>query len=445
MNIYAPPPPKPRDNGLEHIAAITQNARASWLGLLALLVFVGVTLLGHHDRDFFAYGAETQLPLVGVAVPTEAFFWTAPILTAALYCYLHLYLLNLWEALAKAPARIGGERLSDRVPPSLITTAALIYRNWRRGDGCHGTRPLSIATVCISFLLVWGFGWIILSALWIRSMPLHDQWMTLLIGFCFYLSLEFGRINLTVAVSQLWDANAKLVTRFTPMRTALSLCLMGVIGVSSWAKTEGAPFGSRFLSRANLVEAELTEKPDDWRAHSEWMADYLAVYCARNGIPLGPDTCLDDDKEFQSDARIRRRARIDSLDKLSLEGRDLRNAYLTGADLRRAQMKGAAFGGAQMEGAYLSWAQMEGADLSWAQMEWADLSGAQMNGADLTKADMDWAKLIETQMRGAILVAAQMNRASLNGAQFNGANLASVQMKGASLDKVQMEDADLNG
>ncbi len=41
---------------LDHIAEVSKNARATWFGLLGLLVFVGVTLLGHKDADFFAYG-----------------------------------------------------------------------------------------------------------------------------------------------------------------------------------------------------------------------------------------------------------------------------------------------------------------------------------------------------------------------------------------------------
>ena len=32
---------------LDHIAQVSQTARATWFGLLGLLVFVGVTLLGH--------------------------------------------------------------------------------------------------------------------------------------------------------------------------------------------------------------------------------------------------------------------------------------------------------------------------------------------------------------------------------------------------------------
>ena len=97
-------PPADHSQTLAHIAELSKNARATWFGLIGLLVFVGVTLLGHQDADFFAYGAETQLPLVNVTIPVTYFFVFAPVLVAALYIYLHLYLMNLWDALAMAPS-----------------------------------------------------------------------------------------------------------------------------------------------------------------------------------------------------------------------------------------------------------------------------------------------------------------------------------------------------
>lgn len=89
----------PPELALERIEAISQNARATWFALLGLLTFVMVTLLGVDDVDFFGYGRETQLPLVGVSVPTSLFFYAAPFLTAAVYAYFHFYLMKLWDAL----------------------------------------------------------------------------------------------------------------------------------------------------------------------------------------------------------------------------------------------------------------------------------------------------------------------------------------------------------
>ncbi|MEL6480424.1 MAG: hypothetical protein AAFQ75_03150, partial [Pseudomonadota bacterium] len=94
-------PPDDIEARLAHIRELSQNARTTWFGLLALLAFVTVTLMAHNDAKFFAAGVETELPLVGISVPTTAFFIAAPLLLAAVYAYLHLYLMALWDALAE--------------------------------------------------------------------------------------------------------------------------------------------------------------------------------------------------------------------------------------------------------------------------------------------------------------------------------------------------------
>ncbi len=145
------PEPAPEPNPqiiLDHIAEVSKNARATWFGLLGLLAFVGVTLLAHKDAEFFAFGAETQLPLIGIKVPVKAFFYVAPVLVAAIYAYLHLYLMTLWDSLADAPAKIDGQPLSDRVFPWLISYAALWDRNRRRRDGSAAPDPY--ACVCVN-------------------------------------------------------------------------------------------------------------------------------------------------------------------------------------------------------------------------------------------------------------------------------------------------------
>jgi hypothetical protein len=100
------PPDDPRaaDRPSNQISAI---ARTSWLALLGYLAFIGVTLLGVEDADFFVPARQTDLPLVNVAIPTFSFFLFAPILGAALYAYLHIHLLKLWDAIAAAPSEIG--------------------------------------------------------------------------------------------------------------------------------------------------------------------------------------------------------------------------------------------------------------------------------------------------------------------------------------------------
>ena len=65
---------------VERVAVLTRTARGTWLGLLSYLAFVGVMLMGVQDADFFLTERETALPLIGVSVPTNLFFYFAPTL-----------------------------------------------------------------------------------------------------------------------------------------------------------------------------------------------------------------------------------------------------------------------------------------------------------------------------------------------------------------------------
>ena len=67
------------------INELSLHLRSIWIGLLLALVFVGITLMGHRDADFFAFGAATTLPVVSVDVNPAAFFLAAPVLITAIY------------------------------------------------------------------------------------------------------------------------------------------------------------------------------------------------------------------------------------------------------------------------------------------------------------------------------------------------------------------------
>ena len=114
-------PPSPADPAaIERINELSRLARTNWFTLLAYLAFVGVSLLAVEDADFFVPSRQTDLPLIGVSIPTARFFLAAPLLGAALYVYLHIHLTKLWEALAAARRAHGGDALAHRVYPWLV-------------------------------------------------------------------------------------------------------------------------------------------------------------------------------------------------------------------------------------------------------------------------------------------------------------------------------------
>ena len=428
----------PEQEALDRIAIVSQQAKTAWFGLLAALVFVTVTLMGHRDADFFAFGAATTLPVIGVDVPPEAFFVAAPVLITALYVYLHLYLLNLWEALAEAPPVIRGKPLAKRAYPTMITTWALGYRQRRRRDGCAERRAMGWLNSWASLILVWLFAWFVMAGLWWRSMPVHDPWLTYPLGGLLFVLIAVGVRSYANAGRRLADRGERRGWWHIPLRALWRLPLLllvvfvsyvridgeelpsekvvadwvqGVSGVEphAWLTSDELDLGSDkfapFLARADLAEQDLTVRPEGFRDHAEWMEDFEHQFREREGIALGADMSADDRRRFEAEAKTRRRARLDSLQKRSLRGRDLRrarvaDAFLTAADLRGARMAREA----RMEGADLSRARMEGANLSWARMEGADLRGARMEGADLRGARMEGADLREARMEGADLM-----------------------------------------
>jgi hypothetical protein len=123
---------------IERINEISAIARTSWLALLGYLAFIGISLLAVEDVDFFVETRRTDLPLVGVAIPTHAFFLFAPILAAALYVYLQVHLLKLWDAMADAPATIDGRPLGEHLHPWIANDYALSLKR----NGALRPRPL---------------------------------------------------------------------------------------------------------------------------------------------------------------------------------------------------------------------------------------------------------------------------------------------------------------
>ena len=235
IDLPIPEKPEPEDaTQLARIDQISVVARTTWFGLLAYLAFVGVTLLGVEDADFFVPSRQTQLPLVNVAIPTSSFFWVAPILGAALYAYLHLQLLKLWEALAKPPPTVDGKPLSEHVYPWLISDFALSQRT----DGAIPDRPLRLLSGWTTWLLVWWSAPLILGGFWWRSMPAHHEGMTLWIALCMMLTLYIGFTSRRKARIELrWlEGNTPWQGWFRrPMFAALCLFVIAL----SWVRTEG--------------------------------------------------------------------------------------------------------------------------------------------------------------------------------------------------------------
>ncbi|MEM9009583.1 MAG: pentapeptide repeat-containing protein [Pseudomonadota bacterium] len=453
------------DKIIEHIAEVSRNARTTWFALLGFLAFVGITLLGVEDADFFAYGRQTALPLVGVEIPTRSFFFVAPALLAILHVYLQIYLLKLWDALATAPPKMpDGTHLSARIYPWLISDMALALRR----DEAAPPRPMQGLTKWAMLLLVWIAAPAVLGVAWWRSMPAHNEWLTLWIAAWLALATVVsasGYFDLRRQMQAAPRTPGNMQIRWPLSMRLTTVAVTLVLATTSWLRTEGglehyvsdvhegfttegleARLGIQLLAPIDLIGVQLVPRPADWKDHQAAKEDFRDNWCPRD---RGGCT-LSDETEAQLERRwaASRDATLNTLPALDLRGADLRGASMSSAflpvvDLRGARMEGAVLRRAQMEGAILQGAQIAGADLGGVRMEEADLRGSQMEGAVLTSARMEGADLTRAQMEGTVLIKAQMEGAILRSAQMEGADLREAQMEGADLTLARMEGADL--
>jgi len=195
------------DAKLSHISKMSENARTTWFAVLGLLAFVGVTLMAHADSDFFAQGVETDLPLIGISVPTIAFFVAAPVLVAAVYIYFHVYLIALGDALAEADDTVEGVPLAERIYPWLLSRAALYWRQYQRCDRCARPQAMRWTTILISVTMAWAFGVVALLVFWWKSWALHDPGLSLWIGAFLLFSGWIGLHSFLVACRLMADRN----------------------------------------------------------------------------------------------------------------------------------------------------------------------------------------------------------------------------------------------
>lgn len=447
---------------LDHVSELSKNARTSWFALIALSVFIGVTLLNHVDADFFAYNAETKLPIVNVDIPVRSFFVFAPLLVAALYIYLHLYLMTLWDALADLEQSKGEQALADRIYPWLISHAALWYRNYVRKDGSAAPRALGWMVVAISLLLGCAFGPLILFLLWYRSLPAHEEWLTLWIAACLLATITVGYTGVRVASERMRNVPRDKVASRRKAPRVFAGVLTAVLATISWETTEGGLLGRSVhlqdgstewrpiiaLFPANLRESVLIEKPEDWQSFDRWINTFDKAFRVDHGLASKEDLTQSQLRSYWETAKIEWASQLESIDRLNLRQRDLRNA-----DMFRAVLPGADLRGARLNGANLNHAELQGADFSCfvpsrgdeicTQLGLADLTQAKLQGADFSRSDMRNVNLTVAQMQGANLNAAQINGAMMIHAKMQGTDLNSSHLQGAVLYIAQLQASDL--
>ncbi len=490
--------PSDTQTQIARINELSKTARATWLSLLGYLAFVGVTLLAVEDVDFFDPSRQTQLPLINVAIPTASFFAFAPILGAALYIYLHLYLLKLWEVLSDIPAKVGEDPISDQLTPWLINDLVLGMRN----NGALRERPMRRLSKCVTVALVFVAGPLVLAGFWWWSFPAHNQWLTLFIGLLMFLAWRSGYVSWQYLQERL---GRRKKDRFTGIwgrvvwlyKNGLVALTAMFVFTTSWITTEGGVSGYfvpgtfaedsianlRPIVHANLSGQELTERPSEWRNFETAERRFRSEWCSRQGLEsaicgqvysktktppahIWPkriawcgesykgEICKEHfaglDDQFQVEWREERDSLLAELRKLNLIAADLRDAnlesaFLPRADLRFARLEGAFLLNAQLEGTNLFAAGLERTDLTNARLESANLSFAQLDGTKFSGARMEEADLGGTQSVEAIFLGAHLKGVAFGSARLQEAEFIYAYLEGAFFKGAQLEGADFFG
>jgi uncharacterized protein YjbI with pentapeptide repeats len=486
---------------LERINELSATARTSWLALLAFLAYIGITLLAVEDADFFVPSRRTDLPLVGISIPTFSFFLFAPPLAAALYIYLHIHLLRLWDAIADAPPRMDGEPLGEHLHPWIAKDYALGLK----GGGALRPRPLRALGNLASLLLVWAAGPAVLFLFWWRSATAHDDLLTLAIAVSFFLALRAGLISLWHFRARLkrpgwgdtWDGRRWKV----PL-----LWLAGVLlAVTSWLRTEAgldhyvngaidfweAASGRELFDPGeypNGDEKDAQPVQEEWVASLPWIVTPDMFTFGEEDWPFS--NWLHDDDPLTKNAWI------------PLAGIDLAGATLVPLppDWRTPETARTAF--------RETWCRRQGMDMAvcdhfpvadrplpfyalqererWCgthppfqgldcaavftwldqrfRAEWEeertstianlpklDLSGRDLRrafgagvtlvGANASGARLEGADLVDARLESADLSGAQLARAALWGARLDGADLTRANLEGAVLEGAHLEEA----
>lgn len=404
---------------IDRIDVLTRTARTTWFGLLSFLAFVSVALVGIEDADFFLADRETQLPLVGVAVPTLLFVALTPLLGSLLYAYFHMHLLKLWEALASAPAQVNGKPLSESITPWLVSDLALALRR----DGALRHRPLRWPSHVVNMALAfWGTP-LVLGAFWVWSFAPHNDGLTLVAcGLPLIFSIYVGAVSwwrlrdLTRDKTRRFDS--KLMARVLFVVVTLSVTTFGwlrvegtferyaaAIGIEGADIDEtwmGETFYPNLLYSAQLQNVNFSRTPEDWVSRDLFRENFRIDWCKRAGVPAGAcGSAPKQSRVVKADEPESWTAKEDALSLARLQ--HCRTLYDRDAKPKQCQL---VFDGIEKQ-----------FEENWLRQR--ELAEAALFSFDFNNADL--------------------RRANLTGAQLQGANLFRAQLQGTNLDEAKFD------
>ncbi len=433
---------------LRRLDDASKAARKLFVILLLSCAYLWLAVAQTTDARLLTNSPSSPLPIIATAVPIVWVYTVAPVLLLAIYIYFHLHLQRLWEGFAALPAFFPDGRSLDRCAyPWLLN--GLISRQMYR---LRGARPaLARLQSFLAIVLAWWLTPVTIVWFWFRYLSRQDWtvtvWHIVVCVLAICVAVLFQRLEVVTLrgegsrrlLSKKILSDGRLYVRsaiVAATASSLTLISFGVVeGIGApgkdsiwWLLLQGGtrPVSEswqtilrrlipqalervRYYPFADLVDAEVSTKPENWRGDSR--EDDLRVKGARlNGARL----------------RYVRAARA------FMVNADLRGADLTGADLESAYLYSAKMGNATLRGAWLRGARLQN----------ASLFGAEADGLTLATAELQGAWLQNATFRGANFMLAQMNQANLSesnlsGARFMAASLIGTSFKGANLSEAR--------
>jgi uncharacterized protein YjbI with pentapeptide repeats len=464
------------DTGPAILGELCKLAQGAWFALLGFLAFCAVVMLSTSDADFLINTRQTTIPLLNVIVPTERFFFLAPIVATALYCYLHYFCLKLWAEAREADPRIlrGCNTLIGDVP-----------RYLREGVPARGGDRWSLLSTIVSALLLWAAAPALFVIALLRSdaadtanwiSPQAHPFLALLLpstvaGVTVLAISVMGAVGVASLTSAI--AISRPAPRGAPLAVlALAALLAPLATLGDWARSGAA--GVR------IERQTVSQIPQGWMRAEESREAFRLAWC--RDAKLAPRICavkprnaaeslrlayarrdwcrtawnsrnrvlcenrfLLSDAEFAAAWRAARMAQIDRVPEVDLEGRDLARIAASGASLIHARMPEAdlrdgVLVGADFEGANLLRARLDNATAYYARFDRANLTEATLDGANLTSTSLEDVALPRASLRAALLI-----EAVLAGADLAKADLTAADLTGAVLDRAQIADASFEG
>jgi uncharacterized protein YjbI with pentapeptide repeats len=498
------PPPAPRfltpAVALPRIQAIVSNASTIWFSQIGYLAFITVTLLSVRDLDFFSATARISLPLLGVTIPTETFFYIAPWLAAVLHVYFHLFLLKLWDAVAEAAASVGSLPLAERVAPWLVVDWAIRRRpDYRRATT---QRPMNLLGSAVTGFLIWLATPILIAVFWWRSMPAHDARLTLAIGAALIVSLftslrAWRRARQTlqspgISHGRMASRRAGSLPRLDRAARglgalALSLAMLGAVPLVVGASLVGAGwhhlpawvdyYADRFwrdhgaevwstiprlvresllsidrteppLVVASLIGADIAQLPADWRDHEVARRRFKVTWCRDLGLPAWG--CERPEHPDQLEARQRwcdttGIARRDCLSRFATIDTAFEQEWHRERASYFATSTGPDLRGRDIRGAKASDAFLSGVDLRDAQLGFAVLTSSMLERTYLQGSDLSHANLTRAHLQTSYLFQTNMTEAILVGARLRNSFIVQTKAESADFSGAQLHDSVLIG